>query len=413
MIVTDNQAFPQQAAQLYTRVNRETLQWVLARPRLHGAFLNTKMNSITLQDFPDGDGWLEQGILYGWIQGRGLEALLSHAAFFEQHDPAFAEELFGAANTLYRALASLHARHGAAYFAYDRDLQPVRKSADGGMEAQTRDKGIFTYADAFVLKGLIAGSLRFDPGATNGYLDAVATLVDAIENGRFVIDEQCPLTLETAAGQEPEFGPRMIVLGAASLLRRLGLPQATWSFGDRFIAHVLARHRDPASGLLRDAEGGDRCNVGHAIEFAGFAFEYLPADADAALVDGIAQLLAASFNAGFQEPGLCLHVSAATGDLISPYFPWWPMPETIRAVALAHDRTNDPALMAIWHKAHAAFFDNYWRGTPALAYQTRTAQGPVDYVPATPDLDPGYHTGLSLLGAIETVEARAISGSNG
>ena len=31
-----------------------------------------------------------------------------------------------------------------------------------------------------------------------------------------------------------------------------------------------------------------------------------------------------------------------------------------------------------------------------------TADGPADFVPATPDLDPGYHTGLSLLAAIDS-----------
>jgi len=39
--------------------------------------------------------------------------------------------------------------------------------------------------------------------------------------------------------------------------------------------------------------------------------------------------------------------------------------------------------------------------SPPVAYQTMTKEGPIDWVPATPDLDPGYHTGLSLLAAIE------------
>ena len=34
-----------------------------------------------------------------------------------------------------------------------------------------------------------------------------------------------------------------------------------------------------------------------------------------------------------------------------------------------------------------------------------TVDGPIDHVPATPDLDPGYHTGLSLLAAIEVADA--------
>jgi hypothetical protein len=73
-------------------------------------------------------------------------------------------------------------------------------------------------------------------------------------------------------------------------------------------------------------------------------------------------------------------------------------------------RTRDDGQREIWRRAHDAFFANYWRGTPPLAYQTRTPEEPVDYVPATSDLDPGYHTGLSLLGAIEAIDAMKRAG---
>ena len=74
-------------------------------------------------------------------------------------------------------------------------------------------------------------------------------------------------------------------------------------------------------------------------------------------------------------------------------------------------------MLDIWRRAHAAFFDTYWRGEPAIAYQTMTRDGPIDFVPATPDLDPGYHTGLSLLAAVEAAArmgaSRALKTSTG
>jgi len=36
-----------------------------------------------------------------------------------------------------------------------------------------------------------------------------------------------------------------------------------------------------------------------------------------------------------------------------------------------------------------------------------TIDGPVDIVPTTPDLDPGYHTGLSLLVALQMAERQS------
>ena len=80
------------------------------------------------------------------------------------------------------------------------------------------------------------------------------------------------------------------------------------------------------------------------------------------------------------------------------------MPEAIRATALGYKLTGDISLINLWKKADEAFFDNYWQPNRSFAYQARTMEGPVDYVPATPDLDPGYHTGLSLLAAIRSIQ---------
>ena len=187
------------------------------------------------------------------------------------------------------------------------------------------------------------------------------------------------------------------------MLSRMGF-QSHADFGMRFINHVLERHLDRSTLLLRDAEGGADANVGHAIEFVGFALEYLSCEADNSLVERIAAIAQSSFDAGFAGPGVCLRVSLESQGPSSPYFPWWSLPETIRAAAYAYERVGSDLYLDVWKKAHEAFFQNYWRGTPPLAYQTRTMEGPVDYVPATSDLDPGYHTGLSLLGAIEVVD---------
>lgn len=406
MSVTE-QSFLADARGTYVEANRGTLLWMLDREPLHGAFLNTKQNGITLTDYGDADGWRGPRYLYGWIQGRGLEALVTHAAFFETEDPYFSRRLDDAARALYRALKALYDRHDGAYFTYDETLAPVIRGADDAPVPQVLETDYFTYSDAFVLKGLVAAATRYDPASRSRYLGRLAALVEAIEDGRFIMDENLPLTAETAAAQRREFGPRMIVLGAAGLLRRLGLREEA-AFGERFIAHVLERHWDDRraspSLLLRDAEGGDHCNVGHGIEFAGFALEYLPADADPALIGAIETLLVASFEKGFAGPGIRLAVSASSGEALSPYFPWWPLPEAIRAAALCYRRTRNGEVLDIWKRAHEAFFANYWRGTPPIAYQTRDAAGPVDYVPATPDLDPAYHTGLSLLGAIEAID---------
>ena len=51
------------------------LRWMLDRPRLHGAFVDTKVNPVTLSDYTKADGWRGPDVTFGWIQGRALEAI--------------------------------------------------------------------------------------------------------------------------------------------------------------------------------------------------------------------------------------------------------------------------------------------------------------------------------------------------
>jgi hypothetical protein len=397
-----------EAARIYTAANAASLRWLLARPLLGPGFLNSKQNSITLADYSLADGLRSPAFTYGWIQGRGLEALVTHAAFFAQTDPGLTAAIDAVARPLYTILQSLWERDGHAYFCYDEHLQPVIAVADGSTAPQAQPAEIYTYSDIFVLKGLIAAAARYDRTSLGHYLAQLPAIVAAIETGRFQMDERQHLKAATAASQPADFGPRMILLGAAGMLKRIGRFE-TASFADGFLAHVLERHFDPASSLLRNVPGADSCNVGHGIELVGFALDYLPPDADPALVAQLQDILLASFAAGFQPPGVRLAVSVATGEPISPYCPWWSLPETIRSAALCLERTGDERVLEVWRRAHAAFFDHYWRSESAIAYQTMTSDGPVDFVPATPDLDPGYHTGLSLLAATEAAERMGVA----
>src|SRR6185437_6660599 len=101
-------------------------------------------------------------------------------------------------------------------------------------------------------------------------LDYLAVVIDSIPAGRFQMDEKLPLAANTVGQQAPDYGPRMILLGASGLLRRIGRPDRA-GFAEPFIEHVLANHLDAASGLLIDVPGTDAANIGHAIEFVGFA----------------------------------------------------------------------------------------------------------------------------------------------
>ena len=401
--------FLQQARSTYAAANAASLRWMLARPKLRRSFLNTKQNSISLADYGAEDGLRGPDYIYGWIQGRGLESLVIQAAFLEHDDPELTSFLDAAGIELYRALDDLHAQAGHAYFCYGPDLQPIYLDGGGTAQSQLPASDIYTYSDAFVCKGLVAGAVRYAPADLPRQRASLAKVIAAIDANRFLMAEDGPLDEAALAAQRADLGPRMILLGAAGLLTKLQL-HSDAAFGERFIAHVLDHHFDSDTGLLRNVPGEDACNVGHGIEFVGFALEYYGPSAPPALLATLERILVASFRTGFTGPGLCLSVSLKSLQPTSPYCPWWSLPETIRAAALLYERTASLATLDVWRDASAAFFSHFWRGKPAIAFQTMTADGPVDFVPATPDLDPGYHTGISLLSAIEAANRLLAAG---
>ncbi|MBF9036691.1 hypothetical protein HKCCE2091_20845 [Rhodobacterales bacterium HKCCE2091] len=411
--MTGAATFIAEAAALYERVNAANLSWALDRPRLARGFLNTKCNSITLRDYGPEDGIRSPEHVYGWMAGRGLESLATHGAFFAGRDAALATRADAAARETSASLADLRAGDGHVYFSYDAGFAPVYSPDQAVMLPQARPEGIFTYSDAFAAKGLVAAAAGFGRDSLPGHLDYLMQVIEAVATGRFQMTERTELSEENLAAEPADFGPFMILLGAAELLQRFGRADLAESYAPRFIDHVLSRHYDPASDLLRTVEGGDGCNAGHGIEFVGFALAALPVDADPGLVSTLQDILVASVHAAYIDPGICLEVSVSTGQVRNDYCPWWSLPETIRSAALAWERTRSDEVLAVWRLAHEAFFTRYWRQEARIAYQTLTPEGPVDYIPATPDLDPGYHSGLSLLAAIRVAERMTPNGTTG
>ncbi len=397
--------FPEICAKRYANANAAALRWMLDRPRRRG-FLDTCFNALERRDYTHVDGYRGPQYLHGWIQGRGLEALAEQGQALEREDAALSARCRDAANQLHDALAALRDPMGRVFFRYDAALLPLLCMPDEPVRRQHAEPGIHTYSDAFAAKGLVAAACWLRDPRLPDWQAYLSDVICAVEDRRFQIDEFAPISAGTVAAQPDDYGPRMILLGAAHLA-------SDPAYADRFIDHVLSRHFDAPTGLLRDLAGEDACNPGHAIEFVGFALAHLPPDADTGLVATLGRILSASFRAGFMGQGIALRISIGTGRALSPYRPWWSLPETVRAAALLWARTRSDAALAIWKAADHAFFRHYWLGDPPVAIQTRNAQGPVDYVPATPDLDPGYHTGLSLLAAQHVAASISERGHDG
>src|SRR5690606_32383497 len=124
--------------------------------------------------------------IYGWIQGRGLESLATHAGFFDGEDPALAASLDAAAAVLHGRLEHLQARDGHAYFTYDGDLAPVYPDKSDTIRPHHPAPDVYSYSDIFVAKGLLAADHRLNRMHRHDqHIAFFEAIVAAIEDGRF------------------------------------------------------------------------------------------------------------------------------------------------------------------------------------------------------------------------------------
>jgi hypothetical protein len=377
--------------------------------------------------------------VFGWIQGRGLEALAGHAAFLagDADRTARADRIL--AGVAERIMALRERNHGRLFFLFTPEGRPFRPGADGRREYYDPAGTPPGFSDLFCAKGLAAAGARLrrqDLFASG--VDAFRGAIAAIADGTFASDQvsfdprnpSVPVPGRCAQGQW------MIALGGFALLTELCPAEEEWvAGGAKFLRHLLARHViAEASGPLRrfdfvewtdvrgrpwNQEGKIVQDPGHAIEFTGLAARFLlKAAARGALAPELKDLLAecreklpevfdGAFANGFQRQagGICKTFDLVARAPVNDDLPWWSLPETMRAAALlarlapAHPKCG--ALMAAADACAQALFGRYRSPAPGVFVLTRNAQGePTDTIPATPDVDPGYHGGLCLIDVV-------------
>ncbi len=404
-------------------------------------FVDTKLDLRTGRDHPAGDLVRGFGTIYGWIQGRGLEAVAGHALWAEADSRPRLQELAPRLRAMTAAVLGsvrrLRARNeGHLFFFMSPDGSPFAIGPGDRREPVTITAATPSgFSDLFGAKGLFAGArLLGEAAAEAEAVEWMGRVSADIWSRRFASDQQ-PLDptnpIETLPGRHGH-GAYMIQLGAAAQGARAGLPGAV-DEGLRLIRHELDNHAnldgrpgfqegdfwefvDDEGRPLRE-EGRILSDPGHALEFVGLAFKLLreagsrPEGADFTVP--LFRVLDQVFGYGFQpEPGgICKAYDLVARRPIHTGMPWWSLPETIRAAALCwrtlDDEEGKRRCLRIWAACHNAFFEHFLRPEVHLmAVQMRAADGSVSpAIPATADADPGYHTGLSLLDVVEAVRS--------
>jgi hypothetical protein len=451
------------AAEDYRLMLLSVLSFILDRYERDPAygFIDTKINVSTGIDFEENDPIRGKRIIYSWIQGRALEALAAHYIWLGQCPELDLQVRTNLANRIRVVLFELldrmeklrKANNGRLVFMITPDGVPLRISENGNVVSyELRPDAPANYSDLFYVKGLAAAAyvLELKDKLSEACDLFMAITKDILEN-RFISDQQqfdvMNISPKNKGGRYTHC-PRMIGISAASRFLKCTKDPEFQKIGFEFLDYVL-KHYTHAENSPKQTEKFemwefinkdgqpyvDDANMlisdpGHACEFTGIALDFIRTSESyssltptqtAKVTDYksiLPNMLKKNFGNGFLGKGIC-----KTFDLISrrPYnsnMPWWSLPETMKAALLSCSvvtRENCISFAEIAAKCSNAFVRYYIKPDRNLmAIQTVDADGqPSDIIPATPDADPGYHTGLSLIDCLSSLKQFTKCGKSG
>ncbi|MFA5689235.1 MAG: hypothetical protein WC959_08835 [Kiritimatiellales bacterium] len=414
-------------------------------PEYH--FIDTKFSLITGQDFADDDPVRGKNTIYSWIQGRGLEALAGHIRWLQQ-DPEFCPEETGplirrsrrVLAEVFSSMESLRSLNGGRlYFFMTPAGQALRMDSHGHVVPYNlQPDSPSNFSDLFYIKGMAAAAYTL--GLKEKLIESMQwfqKLHNDIKTGNFVTDQQQLDPKNTAARfveDRNAHGVYMISISAIALFLKCGGNPEFKQAGFEFLDHVLSNYvnldgKSPLSEKYDMWEfvnkNGDpfidERNVllndpGHACEFSGISMDMIDAmENHTALNEAeqnkikmykqiLPEMIKKNFSNGFSAEGrgISKAVDLISRKTINSDMPWWSLPETMRAAAFARHYVpaeKKACFEEIIAKCSNAFIQNYVQPElNQMAFQVIDKNGiPVNTIPATPDADPAYHTGLSLI----------------
>jgi len=401
--------------------------------------------------------------IYGWIQGRALESLAAHLGWIRHRDiPGLPgrDELQAAGDALYRRLFSVSLPAGATapqvYFVMDPQGRPVSGPASAArLDMSPNPKtavGRATLSQLFTLRGLFAyARQRNYISDLERLLPLLRRSVDAALEGNCLNDQLAFNPDGTSYNPPPRRGyeGEMIALGACELLFSQSGSREDLQRGrdlvEKLCAHFLHINQagEPSlvealdgEGLPLVEEGRIRTNPGHALEFVGLSLQLFrnagcvgkpggkrgPADKSGSERGALPELspetksllrrIAWTCAKAGRAPhgGIYRSIDADNGSPLDSACPWWSSFEAARTFAELYLAASDDAERLRCAQTAASFFDtieNAYLKPSAIGFpvQTISAAGEViQRIPATPDLDAGYHNGLPLIDVFQIIQ---------
>ncbi len=430
---------------------RENLRFVLQRmgPAHGNGLVDTKYDIINARDFDEFGTIRSKEVVYGWIQGRALEALAGHAVWFQESKEPMGEDTVPL-DTIRLALEGLVERletirlsqGGRLAFLMNSSGQPLEVGQDGQLRPRNGLKEVArSYTDIFYAKGLFAATRYLGDlprmKIAQGIFDEA---VEVIQASRFRSDQlaldPANSSLKTAAKRRTQ-ATRMIALSGLPLFLEGTHDSRYLTLGLEFIRDVLDDYVNTEGQLdiphcamweytTMNGEPyfeGDCLPSlpGHAIEFAGLSLKFIRnceryfdgqfREVISQFKRLLPQVFLTAFRLGWHPQGYGIYqsVDIVSGKPIYTQLPWWNLPEVIRAASeciLVVPKEERADYFSVIDKCTKAFFEYYVKPPHLLAVQALDNSGKPDRsIPAVPDVDPCYHTGLSLIDSMKCFSA--------
>ena len=327
------------------------------------------------------------------------------------------------------------ANHGRMFFCTNSDGIRLEIDKTGVFKPVLQMPGQSNVSDLFYSKGLFKAAWIL--GQKELFAEGVSyfrnVLEDIINNDSY--SDQQPFDPKNKVGHIPgkiSQGPFMICLSGLAEIGRIAPYEPWFDYAQNIIRRIIkfhinhGQHKDlELFDFIEavDADGnpwldadGILCDPGHALEFIGLAtkclllmrkyskYRALTMECQALFPNVLSHIFALGFNE--ETGGICKAYDLKKRKVLNSDMPWWSLPETMRATVELSEfipkdsDTDKPIIIAA--KCSNVFVTNYINyDVHMMAYQTRDAVGQViETIPAIPDADPGYHTGLSIIDCI-------------
>ncbi len=429
----------------YRHIIRENLLHIIERYEQNRDYpwIDTKFNVLTGENYPDSDLIRGRKAVYGWIQGRALESLAGHALWLrDNNDIPNAAQIYQRIGRILRPLLNTvrltrERNKGHLYFLMSPDGHPLGLNADGTpYPLNLTADAPTTYTDIFVAKGMYAAAACLNDRTlleeTGSYCYELLsdTLKGGILNDQLLFDKHNPAKW-SAHYKTPS--ACMLQIGTAILLMQQEQSPRALNLGLQLIQHILHTYvnldnrwpqLEPFDYVEYLDDAGEPAAIdnaiisdpGHALEYVGLAAKLIShakclfplheeqTNALRQVELQLFEIYQQNYLNGYQKTvkGICKTYDLRGRKIINAAMPWWSPLEALRAAYLLHAATSDKIHLIFLDQAirecHNSLLNYLSPHVYSFAIPCRDGEGrPANIIPAMPDVDPGYHTGLVLI----------------